>query len=60
MPDEDMPKLLEIIHSVKTVMMESRKKAKVKKSRKAIERRLPSSRKDEVKQAAILKSCKRA
>lgn len=31
--DEDMPKLLEIIHYLKTGMKESRKKVKVKKGR---------------------------
>jgi len=32
-PDEDMPKLLEIIHYLKTGMKESRKKVRVKKGR---------------------------
>ena len=32
-PDEDMPKLLEIIHYLKTGMKESRKKVKLKKGR---------------------------
>ncbi len=32
-PDEDMPKLLEIIHFLKTGMKESRKKVKLKKGR---------------------------
>jgi len=33
MPDEDMPKLLEIIHYLKTGMKESRKKVRVKKGK---------------------------
>ncbi|MBI4683503.1 MAG: hypothetical protein HY757_10460 [Nitrospirae bacterium] len=33
MPDEDMPKLLEIIHYLKAGIKESRKKVKVKKGR---------------------------
>jgi len=33
MPDEDMPKLLETIHYLKTGMKESRKKARVKKGK---------------------------
>ena len=33
MPDEDMPKLLEIIHYVKTGMKESKKKVRVKKGK---------------------------
>jgi hypothetical protein len=33
MPDEDMPKLLEIIHYLKAGIKESRKTAKVKKGR---------------------------
>ncbi|MDL1977909.1 MAG: hypothetical protein LWX52_07415 [Deltaproteobacteria bacterium] len=32
-PDEDMPKLLEIVHYLKTGMKESRKKVRVKKSK---------------------------
>ena len=32
-PDEDIPKLLEIIHYLKTGMKESRKKVKVKKGK---------------------------
>ncbi|MBI3600545.1 MAG: hypothetical protein HY097_07875 [Nitrospinae bacterium] len=33
MPDEDMPKLLEIIHYLKTGMKESKKKEKIKKGK---------------------------
>jgi len=32
-PDEDMPKLLEIIHYIKTGLKESRKKVRVKKGK---------------------------
>ena len=32
-PDEDMPKLFEIIHYVKTGLKESRKKVRLKKGR---------------------------
>ena len=32
-PDEDMPKLFEIIHYIKTGLKESRKKVRVKKGR---------------------------
>lgn len=32
-PDEDIPKLLEIVHYLKTGMKESRKKVRVKKSK---------------------------
>lgn len=32
-PDEDMPKMLEIVHYFKTGMKESRKKVRVKKSK---------------------------
>lgn len=32
-PDEDMPKLLEIIHYIKTGLKESRKKGRVKKGK---------------------------
>ena len=32
-PDEDMPKLLEIVHYLKTGMKESRKKVRVKKGK---------------------------
>jgi len=32
-PDEDMPKLLEILHYLKTGMKESKKKVKIKKGR---------------------------
>lgn len=35
-PDEDMPKLLEIIHYLKTGLKESRKKEKVKKGRDSL------------------------
>jgi hypothetical protein len=35
-PDEDMPKLLEIIHYLKTGMKESRKKVRVKKGREPL------------------------
>ena len=33
LPDEDLPKLLEIIHCLKTGMKESRKKVRVKKGK---------------------------
>lgn len=36
MPAEDMPKLLEIIHYLKTGMKENRKKEKVKKGRDSL------------------------